>query len=104
MSARTTLVLALAAGFLGGIASQHITLLPVYAQSQTPIPKEIRAESFVIVDENGAPRGVFGIDKKDGPIVEITDSKGHAYRARFSSDGVAPFPHWFAKPSLVPPQ
>jgi len=104
MSTKATLVLALAAGFLGGIASQHIALAPVFAQSQAPIPIEVRAQSFVVVDSAGKPRGAFGIDPKDGPTVEVTDSKDHAYRARFSSDGLAPFPHWFAKPSLVPQQ
>jgi hypothetical protein len=69
MSTKTTFALALAAGFLGGIISQHITPPRVFAQSPSPAPKEIRAESFVIVDANGKPRGAFGISEKWGPAV-----------------------------------
>jgi len=103
MSTKTTLALALAAGFLGGIASQRLAA-PVFAQTQTPGPKEIRAESFVVVDGTGTPRGVFGIDTKNQlPAVEIIDSKGHAYRARFDNPSES-LAHWFVKPSLVPQQ
>jgi hypothetical protein len=79
MSTKTTIALALTAGFIGGIVSQRIAPPSAYAQAQAPIPREIRAESFVIVDENGSPRGAFGIDRRDGsPNIEIlTDTKGH---------------------------
>lgn len=99
MSTKTTFVLALAAGFLGGIVSQHVALPLVYAQEPTPIPTEIRAESFVIVDQDGKPRGAFGINKKWGPAVEIIDSKDHATTARFG-----PECFWSCKALLVPPQ
>jgi hypothetical protein len=89
MSTKTTLALALAAGFLGGIASQHITIAPVFAQAPTLIPTEIRAQRFVAVDETGMPRAVFGINGKDGPssanpkarqpIIEVMDPKGRLY-------------------------
>lgn len=93
--------MALAAGFIGGIVSQHIIPASVYAQAQTRIPKEVRAESFVIVDENGSPRGAFGIDKKHGwPTVEITNKNGRPFLARFDEE--ANFHK--AKPELVPPQ
>ena len=52
--------LALAAGLAGGITTQRTTLQPVFAQAQAPIPREIRTESLVIVDENGKPRAAFG--------------------------------------------
>jgi hypothetical protein len=96
MCTKVTLTLAVVAGFLGGIVSQHIALTPVFAQASTPATKEIRAEKFVIVDENGLPRGAFGIDKKHGwPTVEITDAKGHPYGARFLRND---------KPTVVPQQ
>jgi hypothetical protein len=66
MSTRTTLTLAVAAGFIGGIASQHLALTPVLAKEPATAAKEIRAETFVIVDANGLPRGAFGINPKDG--------------------------------------
>ena len=77
MSNKTTIVLALAAGFLGGIVSQHIAPPPVYAQAQPAVPREIRAESFVIVDTNGVPRGAFAVNGKNGrPMIETRDRNG----------------------------
>ena len=105
MSTKTTLTLALAAGFIGGMVSQRIAPTRAYTQTQTPSP-EIRAQSFVIVDQNGVPRGAFGIDKKNGwPTVEITDPKGHAYWARFFGT-FTPFHQEVQndKPILVPLQ
>lgn len=108
MSNKTTLTLALAAGFIGGIASQRIAPASVHAQTQTP-PLEIRAQSFVVVDQGGLPRGAFGIDRQNGwPIVEITDPNGHAYWARFWGT-FTPFHSPFhrvqnGKPILVPHQ
>jgi hypothetical protein len=98
MSAKTTLAFAAAAGFLGGIASQHIAPALVHAQAQPSIPKEIRAETFVIVDHDGKPRGAFGIDKKYGPVIEITDAKGNAAWIRIQENIFS------RKPTLVPPQ
>jgi hypothetical protein len=77
MSTKTTVALALTAGFIGGIVSQHITPPSVYAQAQTRIPNEIQAEIFVIVDANGTPRGAFGVDQEGDPVIEVTDSKGY---------------------------
>ena len=100
MSTRTTLTLAVAAGFFGGIVSQRIVLTPVFAQAPTPAAKEIRAEKFVIVDVNGLPRGAFGIDKKDGwPTIEITDAKGHLQWVRWGEPFLGK-----GKSSLVPKQ
>jgi hypothetical protein len=103
MSNKTTIALALAAGFIGGIASQHIA--PVYAQTPTLTPKEIRSETFVIVDENGTPRGAFGIDGKGEPIMEVTDKKDHPYWPRWEGAWKGPLvPDFKAKPRLVPAQ
>ena len=64
-----------------------------------PLPKEIRAEKFVIVDENGSPRGAFGVRDKDGwPILEVIDKKGNAWAARMAGEGF--FRN--GKPSVVP--
>lgn len=102
MSNRTTVTIALAAGFIGGIASQRIIPALVHAQTQTPAP-EIRAQSFVVVDAKGVPRGAFGIDaKKDWPTVEITDPEGHAYWARFFGTFTPFHRNENNKPILVP--
>ena len=88
--------------------SQRIVPARVLAQAQTPIPREIRAESFVIVDENGKPRGAFGIgSNSELPSIEITDTKGYPYIVRFwgpPTKGFWPVQDKNAKPSLVPAQ
>jgi hypothetical protein len=100
MGTKATVVLAFAAGLTGGIVSQRIINTPVYAQAPASAAKEIRAEKFVLVDDNGSPRGAFGIRTQDGwPTLEITDKDGHAWRARL--DGRAFF-FGKGKPSVVP--
>jgi hypothetical protein len=79
MSPKTTIALALAAGFIGGIASQRIVPAPVWAQEQASVPQEIRAHKFVLVDEAGVSRGVFGFDKYQRPNIELMDTKGQTW-------------------------
>jgi hypothetical protein len=101
MSTRTTLILAVAAGFIGGIASQHLAITPVFAKEPSPAAKKIRAEKFVLVDENGLPRGAFGINPKDGwPTIEFTGEKEQIRRVTYY------LPGWTGKgkPLVVPPQ
>ncbi len=101
MNTRTTLTLAVAAGFFGGVLSQHIALTPVFAQTPPPAAKEIRAEKFVIVDEKGLPRGAFGMDSKgEWPEIEIRDEKGHIERVRWNGVGFL----GKGKAKVVPPQ
>lgn len=76
MSPRTTIVLALAAGFVGGTISQRI--VPVHAQDQPSVPQEIRAHKFVLVDESGVDRGVFGFGNR-GADIEFMDRKNHTW-------------------------
>jgi hypothetical protein len=53
---KRTVVLAFAAGLLGGIASRYVTPEMVHADS---IPREVRAKSFVLVNEQGTLLGTF---------------------------------------------
>ena len=73
MKSKFTITLALTAGFIGGLASRYLGPAPVYAQAP-PSPQEIRARKFVLVDETGAARGVFGIEGNGTPIIEAVDS------------------------------
>jgi len=57
MNQKLNLSLALAAGLLGGVLSRYITPLPVLAQAGPA--KEIRAQSFVLVDGNNNVIGTF---------------------------------------------
>jgi hypothetical protein len=56
-----TITLALVAGFLGGTLSRYATPTVAFAEAQSTAPKEIRAQRFTLVDENGTVRGVFAI-------------------------------------------
>jgi hypothetical protein len=82
MNTRTTLTMAIAAGFLGGVVSQRIAVAPVFAQAPSA---EIRAKKFVLVDENGIARGVFGLETNGSAAIEITDAKGRVYTAPWYS-------------------
>jgi hypothetical protein len=78
MSNKTTIALALLAGFIGGMISHVPTL--VYAQTTPSAPPEIRAQKFVLVDENGTPRGVFGFQSDGVPELQVRNKnpKGFA--------------------------
>jgi hypothetical protein len=82
-----TLTLSLAAGLLGGTLSRCVTPTTVFAQAQLTAPKEIRAQRFTLVDENGRTRGVFAIESP-APIngVEIKGG-GNAIIKLFDNSG-----------------
>jgi hypothetical protein len=84
MSAESTIILALAAGFIGGLAARFIEPALTYAQAPAS-PQEIRAQKFVLIDETGAARGVFGIETNGAPEIEVSDSKGHVFACSFKS-------------------
>jgi hypothetical protein len=82
----TTALGRLVAGFSGG-AMSHYLFVPMTVQAQAQsATKEIRAGKFVLVDDNGLPRGAFAIGTKfdDRPVLEVIDNKGHVWRARMS--------------------
>ena len=70
------ITLALAAGLLGGLLSRYLTPTPVFAQAQAPAPKEIRAQSFVLVNKQGAPLGRIGFDAEGIPNITLVDENG----------------------------
>lgn len=57
MHRKFNLALALAAGLLGGALSRYIAPLPVQAQAGPP--RELRAQSFVLVDDKNNVVGTF---------------------------------------------
>ena len=67
---KLNLTLSLAAGLLGGILSHYIFVTPlVHAQSEPP--KEVRAQSFVLMNEKGEPGGTFAFDEQGRPIIRL---------------------------------
>src|SRR5579862_3220407 len=86
MYTKITIAMGLVAGFVGAAMFHYIcSPLPVHAQEQAP--SEIRAQKFVLVDENGMVRGVFGFRSDGSPDIQVEFPK------RFWSGGVAS-PRW----------
>jgi hypothetical protein len=79
MNRKLNVAIALIAGLVGGFASRYLTPTPVFAQAQAPIPKEIKAQKFVIVNEEGQALGVFGFDRNGTPMVNLTDENGRTF-------------------------
>ncbi|HXI39117.1 MAG TPA: hypothetical protein VNH83_04020 [Bryobacteraceae bacterium] len=67
MNRKANFTLALAAGLLGGMFSRYLTPTPVFAQVQASAPKEIRAQSFFLVNKQGTPLGRIGFDSDGLP-------------------------------------
>ena len=59
MNRKLNFTLALAAGVLGGALSHFITPVPAFAQAQPAAFKELRAQSFVLVDDRNNVIGTF---------------------------------------------
>jgi len=74
MNQKLMLTLAVLAGFVGGVLSQYISPALVHAQAQSP--KEIRAQSFVLVNENDRVFGLIGLDPQGQPIIKLKDQRG----------------------------
>lgn len=77
--------LSIAAGLLGGCLSHYVSPERVHAAQVAP-PKEIRAQSFVLVNRDGSPAGFFGFDGHGNPSVMLFDSTG---KVVWSTDGKA---------------
>jgi len=73
---KVNLLLSIAAGLLGGICSHFFLAPPVHAQSEAPLSKEVRAQSFVLVNDKGVVLGTFCSGSKDRPIIRLFDADG----------------------------
>jgi len=84
MNKTLTVALALAAGLLGGLLTRYIAPPATFAQDQAPITKEIRAQSFTLVDSSDHTLGVFTTEPASKAInpyltptrIVLRDSKG----------------------------
>lgn len=67
---------ALAAGLLGGMLSHYVWAPSVHADSVAP--KEMRAQSFVLVDAKGNVEGTFSAVRgpNGAPMIKLVDSNG----------------------------
>lgn len=70
---KRSLIPALAAGLLGGMISHYLSPQPVHAQAEPP--KELRAGSFVLVNENGTVLAKL-CDEAGRPSLRLFDERG----------------------------
>src|SRR5579872_2972473 len=74
---RLNLLLAFSAGLLGGLCSRYFSPPFVHAQSEMPPPREVRAQSFVLVNDKGLILGTFSAGARDRPVIKLFDVSGH---------------------------
>lgn len=105
MNKKLSVAIALVAGLLGGLLTRYIAPPTTFAQKPAPVTKEIRAESFTLVDpmnrtigtftsESAAPPPPPGVAPApppppsgrgpSGPRIVLRDSNGHEI---WSADG-----------------
>jgi hypothetical protein len=76
MNRKLNFGLPLAAGLLGGILSHYIPVKPVLAQAKIVPPKEISAQTFLLVNDKGIPFGMFGFDANGNALIRLQDQSG----------------------------
>ena len=62
MNNKLSIAIALLAGLLGGMLARYVAPPTAFAQNPTPVPKEIRAQSFTLVDPANRVVGTFTSD------------------------------------------
>lgn len=58
------------------IVLMTVGLAPKAANTEEPVQESVSTKELSIVDEQGNPRIVMGIDPKIGPVVTVLDKKG----------------------------
>ncbi len=88
MNRKLNVILGLAAGIVGGAVSRYLTPTPVLAQAQpmipypepmqrpSTVPKQIRAQSFMLENEQTGAFGFLGFDADGTPIIKLVDQDG----------------------------
>ena len=81
---KLNLALALASGLVGGIVAHYLAPLSVEAQSPAPVPTEVRARSFILVNDKGTVVGKFSAEPGSRPAIRLFDASG---REIWSAEG-----------------
>ncbi len=59
---KAAVAVGLVAGLLGGLLGRYLAPPPAFAQNQTPVTKEIRAQSFTFVDQANRSVGTLTVE------------------------------------------
>ena len=73
---KLSLGLALAAGLLGGVLASYIAPPAAFGQNQAPVTKEIRAQSFTLVDPLDRTVGTFTFEPTDNLLFAPQSTPG----------------------------
>ena len=84
---KKSLIPALVAGLAGGMISHYLTPQPVYAQ--TAMPRELRAGSFVLVNEDGTVLAKL-CDEAGRPSLKLFDHSGREIWSAGGKIGIRP--------------
>ena len=97
MNKTLTVTLALAAGILGGLLTRYMSPPTAFAQKLAPVTKEIRAESFSLVNSSDRVLGTFTAESAPGisPLssrtrIVLKDSSGRVIWSAAGGSGVRP--------------
>ena len=82
MNKSLSVALILVAGLLGGLLSRYIAPPSALAQDQAPITKEIRAQSFTLVDELDHTIGTFTVDPGSTATLRMPNGREVVFPAR----------------------
>ena len=66
MSQKSHLIFAFVAGMVGSAIMHYVAPTLVFAQDQTPVAKEVRAQSFALVDPSNNVIGIFSSEPLPG--------------------------------------
>jgi hypothetical protein len=79
MSKAPTVTLALVAGLVGGLLSRYVAPPSAFAQDKAKVTKEVRAQSFTLVDPSDHALGTFTFEPL-GPQVLFMSPSSHLTR------------------------
>ena len=96
-----TLVLALIAGFLGGIVStQFFTGLPAFAEKAHHHPSALISGGLMVVDSSGKLRATLGPSGDGGVVLSMLDEAGVPRLTAKGADNTASLSLWDAEGRL----
>jgi hypothetical protein len=77
MNRRWNVVVSMIVGFAGGILAPYISGRSVDAQDLRQGGKVVKAQKFILLNEQGGTAGVFGFDKNGDPEITLFDERGN---------------------------
>jgi len=77
MNRRWNLAVSLIVGFCGGILAPYLSDRSVHAQELRQSGKVVKAQKFVLINEQGLSAGIIGFDDNGLPEITLFDEQGN---------------------------